>query len=185
MVRVFLHVTLLLSPLFLAACLNDTVSETPPPARLTMDATGYYCNMTVMDHAGSKGHVILNKDEEVFWFSSVRDTIAFTRLPGEPRDIAVIYVSDMSDVDDWSTPNLDVWIEAEKAFFVIGSSMMGGMGAPEPVPFSKQTAAESFVAEFGGMIVDLGSIPDHVVLGTSDMEIQLGEANNHSSEGHQ
>ncbi len=178
----------LLPLLLLTACFEDGVSEIPPPANLTMDATGYYCNMTVMDHAGSKGHIILDKDAEVFWFSSVRDTIAFTRMPGEPRNIAVIYVSDMSGVKDWAAPNLDSWIEASKAFFVIGSLKKGGMGAPEPIPFGTLNAANAFAGEFGGNVVKITDIPDSIILGTSDMEIRTGEMANemhdHSSEDH-
>ena len=143
---------------------------------------GYFCNMTVKDHAGSKGQIILKKDEDVLWFASVRDTVAFTRMPGEPREIAAIYVSDMSNVEDWSAPNLETWVEASKAFFVIGSTKKGGMGAPEPVPFASQDIAKSFAQEFGGKVVALSDIPDNMVLGTSDMEIETSELSSNLSE---
>ena len=96
-------------------------------------------------------------------------------MPDEPRKIAVIYVSDMSNVSDWSAPNLESWIEASKAYFVIGSSKKGGMGAPEPVPFGSQDIANSFAQEFGGNVVTLSEIPDNMVLGTSDIENQLSD----------
>ncbi len=175
MLKKVMVVALVSSLVALGACMKDEVAELPPPANLTMDAMGYYCSMTVMDHVGSKGHVILDKDHEVFWFSSVRDTIAFTRMPGEPRNIAVIYVSDMSNVEDWAMPDMGKWIDAASAHFVIGSSMRGGMGAPEPVPFADLSSAESFVQEFGGKVVNLQDIPDMMILGTDDMEAQTSE----------
>ncbi len=156
----------------LAACSDDNVSEVPPPAELTMDAIGYYCSMTVMGHDGPKGQIHLDSDKEVKWFTSVRDTLAFTRIPGEPRDISVIYVSDMTGIKDWSAPGLAAWIEADKAYFVIGSSKKGGMGAPELVPFSASEAATSFAGEFGGKVVELADVPDNILVGTSDMEMQ-------------
>ena len=53
---------------------------------------------------------------------------------------------------------------ADKALFVVGSRIAGGMGAPELVPFSARQKAEAFVAENGGDIRDLAQIEDEDVL---------------------
>ena len=91
-------------------------------------------------------------------FTSVRDTIAFTMSPEEPKNIAAIYVNDMANAD-WNDPGRDNWIDARKAWYVIESGRIGGMGAPEAVPFSTQHQAEAFAGQYGGRVVDFDSIP--------------------------
>lgn len=159
----------------LSACGDEEQAELPPPASLTQEAIGYYCNMTVREHPGPKGQIRLKSENQPIWFSSVRDTIAFTLLPEEPKDIWVVYVSDMSKSETWESPVNGNWIEAKSALFVIGSIRTGGMGAPEPVPFSSQEAAEKFANQYGGEIVGLSDIPENEILGPVDV------GNNHQN----
>lgn len=150
--------------LLASACGEEQKAKAPPPAELTRDAIGHYCNMIVRDHAGPKGQIFLAGRPEPIWFSSVRDTLAFTLLPEEPKDIAAIYVNDMGRAT-WDRPEPDTWIAAEGAWYVIGSGRSGGMGAPEAVPFAEQAAAESFAAEHGGWVAAFSQIPSDAVLG--------------------
>ena len=150
--------------LLLSACGEDQTAERPLPNELTRDATGYYCNMIVQDHPGPKGQIFLSDKPEPIWFSSVRDTIAFTLLPEEAKNIAAIYVNDMSRAS-WDAPEAGTWIEGESAWYVIGSDRRGGMGAPETVPFSERAAADAFVASHGGKVVVFADIPADAVLG--------------------
>ena len=92
--------------------------------------------MNVLEHTGPKGQIILASRKEPVWFSSARDAISFTMLPEEPKDIRAIYVSDMAKAPNWEKPGADNWVDAQQAFFVIGSRMQGGMGGDEAVPFS-------------------------------------------------
>ena len=162
----------------LSACGDEERAELPPPAPLTQEAIGYYCNMTVSEHHGPKGQIRLKSGDRPIWFSSVRDTIAFTLLPEEPKDIWVVYVTDMSKAETWDNPETGDWIEVKSALFVIGSTRSGGMGAPEPVPFSSQEAAEKFADRYGGAIVGLSDIPDNAILGP----VEIG--NNHQTMEH-
>lgn len=154
----------------LSACGDEKEAEAPPPAPLTQEAIGYYCNMTVSEHPGPKGQIRLKSADQPIWFSSVRDTIAFTLLPEEPKDIWAIYVTDMSKAEAWENPENGDWIDAETALFVIGSTRKGGMGAPEPVPFSSQEAAEKFAGQYGGEVVGLSEIPEDAILGPVEIE---------------
>ncbi|MDR1827589.1 MAG: nitrous oxide reductase accessory protein NosL [Methylobacteriaceae bacterium] len=153
--------------LLLAAC-SEQKSVAPPPAfEMTKDATGYYCGMGLMEHKGPKGQIILeSKPQEPLWFTSVRDTVAFTLLPEEPKDIAAIYVSDMGKAGSWDDPGAKNWTDARTAAFVIGGDATGGMGAPEAVPFSDKTAAAAFAEQHGGKIVGFNDIPKDYVLGS-------------------
>ncbi len=152
-------VTMLMLALLLSACDKTPEAEAPPPPQtLTREASGYYCLMTVVAHSGPKGHIILSDQPEAIWFTSVRDTIAFTLSPEEPKNIVAIYVNDMTDAD-WDNPGIDNWIEAEKAWYVINSDRAGGMGAPEAVPFSTKAKAELFAEQHGGSVYDFDSMP--------------------------
>ncbi len=155
----------LAASLLLAGCQKEQQAEMPPPFSLTAEAMGRYCGMNVLEHAGPKGQIILQQIPEAIWFSSARDTVAFTMLPDEPKEIAAIYVSDMGKAASWEKPGAENWVDARKAFFVIGSSLRGGMGAEEAVPFSEEAAAREFVGKNGGEVVKFNDLPENYILG--------------------
>lgn len=144
---------------------TQSAAHAPSPNEVLAEATGYYCGMLLADHEGPKGQVHLVGRDAPLWFSSVRDTIAFLRLPEEPREISAIYVNDMARAQNWAQPETGAWVEAREAWFAIGSDRMGGMGAPEAIPFSREEVARAFVAQHGGKVVRLDEIPDDYVLG--------------------
>lgn len=149
-----------------AGCNREPAAAAPPPpAEVQADSVGHYCGMLLADHEGPKGQIRLASRADPVWFSSVRDAIAFTRLPEEPRDIAAIYVNDMGRARNWEQPEAGAWVEARQAWFVLDSDRRGGMGAPEAVPFSDPAAAEAFRQAHQGRVVRLAEIPDAYVLG--------------------
>jgi len=160
--RILLMPLTLAIPLALGAC-SDDAPEVPKPHAMTDDATGRYCHMLLSEHQGPKGQIYLKSEKEPIWFSSVRDTITFTLLPEEPKDIAAIYVTDMTDAD-WSQPGDDSWMDARDAYYVIRSDLAGGMGAPEAVPFKAEVGAKAFQAAHGGDIVRYDAIPKDYIL---------------------
>ena len=153
---------ILLLALFLSACEKAPIAEVPAAQTLTREANGYYCLMTVVNHSGPKGQIILD-DDKVFWFTSVRDTIAFTLSPEEPKNISAIYVNDMAGAD-WDKPGLDNWIDARRAWYVLNSNKAGGMGAPEAVPFSTKEKAVTFIARYSGTIHKFDAIPKEYIV---------------------
>ena len=167
----------------LAGCDKPVSTSAPPePAEVSADAVGHYCGMLLADHEGPKGQIHLASRAGPVWFSSVRDTIAFLRLPEEARDITVIYVNDMGKAKHWDKPERGAWVEARAAWFVLGSDMRGGMGAPEAVPFSEKSAAEAFRDQHGGELARLDDVPDAYVLGPVDLAPAAGGAGLASSE---
>lgn len=161
---------------FLATACDDRVATSKPePAKMTRDAIGYYCHMIIADHPGPKAQIFVRGTVEPVWFSSVRDAVAFTMLPEEPKTIAAIYVNDAAALGEWENPVPSQWISADQAVFVVGSSRRGGMGAPEIVPFSNQADADQFIARFGGEISAWDAIPKQLVLGPVDA-LMAGDA---------
>ena len=158
------HLTFVLLVTTLTLACSDRQPETvPAPRELIRDAVGYFCGMTVLDHNGPKGQVFLTDRQQPLWFTSVRDTIAFTRLPGEPKNIAAIYVTDIGRAS-WDQPEPGTWIDARKAFYVLGSDRVGGMQAPEVVPFATREDAELFIQQHGGGIYVFDTIPRESIL---------------------
>lgn len=101
------------------------------------------------------------------WFTSVRDALAFTRLPEEPKNVVAIYVTDMGRAE-WDNPDDSTWIDARSALYVVGSNRAGGMGGAEVVPFSRREDADTFARQYGGSVQGFDQIPDDRILGTAD-----------------
>jgi copper chaperone NosL len=155
--------------LLLAACGEERQAAAPPPPHeITGEAIGHYCGMALVEHAGPKGQAILKSQDEPVWFSSARDTIAFTRLPEEPKDIAAIYVTDMAEAKNWDHPESGAWVDARRAWYVIGSTQKGGMGGDEAVPFGREDAARQFAETHGGQVVVFDAVPGSYLLGDAD-----------------
>jgi copper chaperone NosL len=163
--RLSLSAPLLVVLALFAGCSQQEELPMPAPFTLDAEAIGRYCGMNVLEHDGPKGQIILTRIPEAIWFSSARDAVAFTKLPDEPKNIAAIYVSDMAAAKSWEQPGADNWIDAKKAFFVIGSRQRGGMGTAETVPFSTEEAALAFAAANGGKVMRFDDIPLDYVLG--------------------
>jgi copper chaperone NosL len=167
----------------LAACDGDETADVPKPAELTRDDISHFGRMIVQNHKGPKGQIHLKDHRKPLWFSSVRDTIAFTMLPGESKRVAAVYVNDMTRAS-WQRPEPGTWIDARAASYVIGSRRRGGMGAPEAVPFAKRDAAAKFATKYGGRVVGFGDIPRDYILGSSGSMAQPGRGKDAKPGGH-
>lgn len=164
MTRILLHIAVALLAFLPAGCEEEEEATLPPPQELSREAMGHYCGMIVADHPGPKAQIHLKRSESPVWFTSVRDAVVFTMLPEEPKTISAIYVTDMSKAESWESPGPGTWMDAHDAWYVVESSRMGGMGAPEAVPFSDEADANRFIAEFGGRLVRFGGITAEYVL---------------------
>ncbi|MBL1141214.1 MAG: copper resistance protein CopZ [Proteobacteria bacterium] len=149
----------------LVACDSSSPKQSYTPQVVTRDAIGYYCNMIVEDHSGPKGQIILTNKEKAIWFTSIRDAIAFSMLPDEPKNIASFFVTAMDEAE-WEHPEaqVDNWIKAQSAWFVINSAQRGGMGQMEAIPFKHKQSANSFISKHGGEILSYTEIPENYIL---------------------
>ena len=153
----------------LAACDDGgSIAGRPAPQEPGPDAIGHYCGMAIVEHSGPKGQAFLKDRANPLWFSSVRDTLAFTMLPEEPKGVAAIYVNDMGRSENGREPVPGAWVPVSDAFFVAGSAAVGGMGAMEVVPFAERSAAERFRGAHGGEIFRFGEVPERFVLGSTE-----------------
>jgi copper chaperone NosL len=160
----------------LAACGKEE-AKVPDPVPISSDAIAHFCGMAVAEHPGPKGQAWLKGQNKPLWFAQVRDAVAFTLLPEEPKSVQVIWVNDMGKSKSWEQP--DAWVDAKKAHYVIGSSRTGGMDLPEAVPFSEEAAAKAFAGQYGGRVVTLSEIPSDYVLETSMPPPPEGQTHGH------
>ena len=166
----------------LAGCQDQQLASVPQAVKMTEEALGHYCQMSLAEHEGPKAQIHLAKHEHPIWFSQVRDAIAFTRLPEETDEVSAIYVSDMGKADSWANPGIDNWVDAAKAWFVIGSNLNGGMGAPEAIPFGDEAGARIFAKQNGGDVVRLVDVPDEYVL--APVNVSPNSMDHHSTGYH-
>ncbi len=166
----------------LAACKEDSANlMLPDPQVLTEDAAGHYCQMIILEHRGPKAQVHLTGYPAPLWFSQVRDGLVYLKSPEQSAEILVLYVNDMGAAPSWEEPGETNWIDAQNAHFVVGSDAIGGMGAPELVPFADMAAAIEFAAEHGGTIVGLNEIPTEAVLSPVEHNTASGSLTNDNS----
>lgn len=160
--------------LALAACQEERAAL-PQPVTLTAEAVGHYCQMNMLEHPGPMAQVHLDGIPHPLFFSQVRDAVAYLRMPEQSHMIRAIYVSDMGAPGaSWEEPGADNWTLAESAFYVTGSDRVGGMEAPELVPFAAREAAADFAARHGGEVRALAEIPDTLVLAPVEFEHDHG-----------
>lgn len=162
---------MVVSALLVTACERTEKAESPKPRQPNADAVGYFCNMLLQEHKGPKSQIFLKGKQQPLWFTSVRDGIAYTRLPEESQGVSALYVTVIDSATEFDlehpeqSPN--TWMEAGWALYVIDSKLRGGMGAMEAFPFREGAEANLFTEMYGGRIVRLSEIPDHYVLGNS------------------
>lgn len=154
---------LIFAVLLLTAC-NDKAGDVPQPLAMSEDALGHYCQMNILEHAGPKGQVHLAGYAMPIWFSQVRDGLAYIKLGERVADVTAFYVNDMGKAAGWDEPGAENWLDAESAYYVVGSDAVGGMGAPELVPFGTQADATSFARERGGAVKRFAEIVQSDVL---------------------
>lgn len=155
----------------LVACKEEAKQDTSP-LPMTAEAVGHFCQMNLFEHDGPKAQAHLGGLPQMpLFFSQVRDVVAYVRLPEQTHEILAVWVSDMGAQNaSWSDPGTTNWIAAEEAYYVVGSRVIGGMGAPELVPFSDAAKAETFAADNGGAVMRLADIPDDAVLAPVALE---------------
>ena len=155
----------------LAGCGNGggASSSPPSPVAMTDQAVGHYCGMNLYEHIGPKGQILLRDRDVPVWFSTIREVFAYTILPEEPKTILAIYVQDMGRAGPDGNPPADAWIDARTPHYLIESGAVGGMGAPDALPFSRLADAQAYAARHGGRLVGFKDMPEDYVLRTPEL----------------
>lgn len=147
------------STLVLAACNND--SKTAGPQEITSNTVCSLDGMVLADYPGPKAQIHYAQGEPDFFCDTVEMFSIYLR-PEQQKAITAIFVQDMGKAD-WMTPK-GQWIDARKAFYVVGSKREGSMG-PTIASFAEENSARQFAAQYGGKVLPFAQVtPDMAVL---------------------
>jgi copper chaperone NosL len=119
----------------------------------------HLCGMLITRFDGPKGEVFRKETgDQVFKFCSTRDLFSYYLDPENKRNVAQMFVHDMSKMP-WGNNSIDDkhLIDAKTAWYVAGSEKMGAMGETL-VSFSLQNDARAFAKEFGGTVIIFSDI---------------------------
>jgi copper chaperone NosL len=131
--------------IFFVGCAEEVPSKFQP-IELSKNHACPICGMVLVEHPGPKAQIhYTNKVIETF--DTTPHMFMSYLQPEHSRKIGAIFVHDMGKAD-WDHPE-NFWIDAKKAFFVLGGNKRGPMGEPL-VPFSTSKDAENYVKTYGG-----------------------------------
>jgi len=149
----------------LAGCTSQSEPENKPsPQAITIESVGHFCSMDLIEHDGPKGQIFVKGRPDPLWFSTIRQTLAYTVLPDSPKGLDAIYVTDMAIVKNMRQPEMESWMNARDAYYVTESKFSGGMGGEDPLPFSDRSKAEEFATRHGGQILKFNEISEDYIL---------------------
>jgi len=145
--------------------LNGSMSTDAAHIEVPRDAKCPVCGMFVSKYP--RWAAMIEHDGHKHYFDGVKDMMKYYIFDGDfPYDRSHI---DHIQVTDFYTLKA---IPAQKAWFVIGSKMLGPMGN-ELIPFESEDAAKNFVNDHGGeRILRFGDITAHMVMGLDGIEYE-------------
>jgi copper chaperone NosL len=136
----------------LSAC--DKKEATVQPLTLKQGASCALDGMLLMDYPGPKAQIHYDIGEPEF-FCDTMEMFSIYLRPEQQKRIKAMYTHDMGKAS-WEAPR-DEWIDASKAFYVLGSKKLGGMG-PTLASFARQEDAQTFAKTNGGKVLRFDEI---------------------------
>lgn len=133
----------------LVAC-QDADAPSINPVDISADTSCALDGMLLADYPGPKAQIHFAGLAQPEFFCDTIEMFSVLLNPEQVRKVNAVYVQDMG-ATDWTSPE-GAWIDARTAYYVMGGSKQGSMGATY-ASFADKAAAEKFVAEYGGHIM--------------------------------
>ncbi len=162
--------------LFLVTVTGSPVQASTPDATVTPKSRCAVCGMFVAKYKNWLTGIQLADGTEKY-FDGVKDMMAFYFSP-EKYGVSGRDQIKKIQVRDYYTMQ---WIDGRKAFYVVGSDVMGPMGK-ELIPFASRDAAETFLKDHKGhKVLTFDEITDDLVQSMrSGMKMKMHmQMNNH------
>lgn len=144
--------SLWLAALLLAAgCTTSTPVGPVEPTRETACALD---GMLLLEYPGPKAQIHYDQGPPDF-FCDTTEMFAMVLKPEQKRRLVAVYTQDMGQAD-WAHP-VGHWIDAKTAYYVVGSSRKGSMGATIG-SFAREEDARSFARQYGGKVLRFNEV---------------------------
>lgn len=154
--RRIMVVCMLSTSLALTAC-GEKPGANNGPQVLPAGAACALDGMLLADYPGPKGQ-IQYVDGKLDAFCDTVELVSMLKQPETATRVAGAYVQDIGKTP-WEKP-VEHWIDANQAWFVVGSKRLGSMG-PTFASFAERADADAFAKQFGGKVLTLAQItPD-------------------------
>jgi len=115
--------------------------------------------MIISHYPGPKAQIHYKDKDKIDFLCETKELFQIYAEPGMPARIAHAFVQDSGETG-WDTPK-GHWIDAIKAYYVVGSSKTGSMGATY-ASFSDMTKAQAFAKQYSGSLKSFEEIlADH------------------------
>ncbi|MDH3974674.1 MAG: nitrous oxide reductase accessory protein NosL [Deltaproteobacteria bacterium] len=105
--------------------------------------------MIVGNYPGPKAQIVYKADGKQVFFCETKELFYVYAEPGKEAQVAALFVQNTATTD-WEKP-VGSWIDAQKAYYVVGASIQGSMG-PTFAPFADRESARPFIKKYGGEI---------------------------------
>ncbi len=168
---------LIVSTVCLALVFSAALVQGAPEKEISQNSRCSVCGMFVAKY-GNWGTQLRLADSTSVYFDGVKDLMVFYH---NPEKYGKSSTGDIKEawVRDYYTQE---WIDGFKAFYVIGSDVLGPMGK-EFIPFADKAAAETFLKDpKGHKILTFTEITDDLVQSMRmKMKMKHGGKMNHGS----
>lgn len=146
----------------LTACQKSEQSAAVVPTEIDAHTTCSLDGMLLTDYPGPKAQIKYEGEADPSFFCDTVELFHALLQPEQVRAVQAVFVQDMGKAD-WDTPR-GHWMDAKKAFYVLGSVRKGSMG-PTIASFAQEADAQKFAAKEGGKVLRYAEIkPDMVDL---------------------
>lgn len=145
----------------LAAC-GQVADQAAVPVEISRDTACVLDGMILADFAGPKAQIHYEGQPKPDFFCDTVEMFSIYLRPEQQRRVRAIYVQDMGKAA-WEHPE-GHWIDARKAFYVVGSKARGSMG-PTIAAFAAEPDARAFAGRQGGRVLPFAEVrPEMAIL---------------------
>lgn len=116
--------------------------------------------MLLADYPGPKAQIFYAGQPTPAFFCDTVELFNTLLRPEQVRQVLAAYVQDMGQAN-WEQPR-GHWIDVKSGFYVLGSKRHGSMG-PTIASFASDTAAQSFIAQYGGKLLRYDEVKPEMV----------------------
>lgn len=158
---------------------KEEVAQTLEPVAFHASDECHVCGMIIADFPGPKGEAVAKNG--VKKFCSTAELLGWWLQPENRVSDARLYVHDMGR-SVWEHPDDEHLIDATSAYYVVGISLKGAMGAPL-ASFASEEQARQLAAIHDGRVLRFDEI-DQALLQEAASQQHGGDMHGHGHSGH-